>query len=154
MEAYWKEWNDLEAKMVWNWDTLCEWDDVSSKARVDGSEIHFGFSFGIMVEKGSEYSVGDVRRCFKHRVVFRGNDVKDQDWNVALFLEMASTPATLEASRFSDMYSLLDPSHSTEGRDVDNCTCRLIWRVLPPISFYPKSCGRIRCRKCVALLSS
>ncbi len=118
MEAYWKEWNNLEAKTFWDLDSLCEWDTVASDARANDTEVHFGFLFGIVVEKGSEYPEGDPRRCWKYRVVFRGNDVKDQDWNVALFQEMASTPTTLEASRYSDFYSLMDPDHSSEGRDV------------------------------------
>ena len=44
--------------------------------------------------------------------------VKDQDWSVALFNEMASTPATLEASRISDFYSCL-PGNTVECRDVE-----------------------------------
>ena len=57
--------------------------------------------FGIMVEKGSEFPEGDERRYFKYRVVFQGNHVKDQNWEVAMFSETASTPATLEASRIA-----------------------------------------------------
>ena len=75
MEAYWKEWNNFETKEVWRWDSLTEWDAVSSD------------------EKGAEYPKGDPRRKWKYRVVFQGNNVKDQNWNVALFNEMASTPA-------------------------------------------------------------
>ena len=51
------------------------------------------------------YEPGDPRRYFKYRVVFQGNQVKDQNWDVALFNEMASTPATLEASKIADAYS-------------------------------------------------
>ena len=77
MKAYWKEWTNLERKGVWRWSTLVEWDTVSRQARLNKSEIHVGFLFGLMVEKGSEYDEGDVRRCYKYRVVSRGNDVKD-----------------------------------------------------------------------------
>ena len=64
--AYWKEWNNLESKEVWKWDTLCEWDDVSSEARAKGEEIHFGYLFGFMVVKGDEYPKGDPRRRWKY----------------------------------------------------------------------------------------
>ena len=111
--AYWKEWENLESKEVWNWDTLCEWDDVSSKARSKGEEIHFGYLFGFIVVKGDEYPKGDPRRRWKYRVVFQGNEVKDQDWNVALFQDMATAPATLEASRIANCYSCF-PNHSIE----------------------------------------
>ena len=44
--------------------------------------------------------------------------MKDQDWHIALFNEMASTPATLEASRIADIYSCF-PDHDVQGRDVE-----------------------------------
>ena len=68
------------------------------------------------MEKGSEFPEGDERRYFKYRIVFRGNDVKDQDWEVAMFPEMATKPTTLEASRYSELLSF--PDNSVEGRDV------------------------------------
>ena len=100
MKAYWKEWSNLENKKVWRWETLVERDDVIKAARDDPhgeKEVHFGYLFGIMVEKGTEVPEGDPRRYFKYRVVFQGSNVKDQNWDVALFNEMASTPATMEA---------------------------------------------------------
>ena len=50
-EAYWKEWNNLEAKEVFRYETLSEWSEITSRARGNGEEIHFGFLFGLMVEK-------------------------------------------------------------------------------------------------------
>ena len=76
MKAYWKEWKNLEKKGVWRWETLTEWDDVSNQARSEGSEIHFGYLFGIMTEKGAEYDLGDPRRYYKYRVVFRAIRLK------------------------------------------------------------------------------
>ena len=61
MEAYWKEWSNLEVKGVWNWDTLAEWDHVSEAARVKGEEINFGYLFGFIVIKGDEFPEGDPR---------------------------------------------------------------------------------------------
>ena len=71
-----------------------------------------------MVEKGAEYEPGDPRKKMKYRVVLRGNDIKDQSFEVALFQEMATTPTTLEASRFCDLLGLLE-GNCTEGRDVE-----------------------------------
>ena len=59
MEAYWKEWHNLKEKMVWRWETLTEWDTVSKEAQKNDDEIHFGYLFGLMVEKGSEFDKGD-----------------------------------------------------------------------------------------------
>ena len=85
MEADWKEWTNLEKKQTWRGETLTEWDKVADEARMSGEEIDFGYLFGIMVEKESEYPEGDARRYFKYRVVFQGHNVKDQNWDVALF---------------------------------------------------------------------
>ena len=53
MDAYWKEWGDLEKKEFWKWDTLCEWDDTKRwHARPENwhpkhkDEVHFGLLFG------------------------------------------------------------------------------------------------------------
>ena len=42
-------------------------------------------------------------RYFKYRIVFRGNDVKDRGCNTSIFQDLATTPTTLEASRYSDL---------------------------------------------------
>ena len=43
MDAYWKEWHNLEGKNVFRYETLAEWDTVSRQARQAGREIHFGY---------------------------------------------------------------------------------------------------------------
>ena len=118
LDAYWKEWTNLEAKGVYSYETLCEWSRVSREARDQGKEIHLGFLFGFMVQKGAEFEPGDPRQKYKYPVVLRGNDIKDQSFEVALFQEMATTPTTLEASRFCDLLGLL-PGNATQGRDVE-----------------------------------
>ena len=70
------------------------------------------------MKKGSEFPEGDERRYFKYRVVFQGNQVKDQNWEVAMFSETASTPATLEASRIADIYSCFTGSRTIDGKPV------------------------------------
>eukprot|EP00972_Heterocapsa_arctica_P029099 4280785-Heterocapsa_arctica.AAC.1 len=45
-------------------------------------------------EKGSELMRGDPGRKWKGRYVFRGNDVKDEHMQAAIFNELSSTPAT------------------------------------------------------------
>jgi hypothetical protein len=139
MEAYWKEWKNLESKQVWRWETVRERSEVIAEAKklpVGQQEVHFGFLFGIMVEKGSEYPVGDERRYYKYRVVFQGNNVKDQNWDVAMFNELASQPATMEASRIADIYSCFK-GNSLQGRDVEQAYLQAdmegppVWIVLP-----------------------
>ena len=92
VEAYWKEWQNLEQKKVWKWETLTEWDDVVQYYNSKQEEVHFGYLFGFMVIKGDEFPEGDPRRRYKYRIVFQGNNVKDQDWQVALFSRNDSNP--------------------------------------------------------------
>jgi hypothetical protein len=151
MKAYWKEWNNLEAKGVWDWSTLCEWSDcqavqrskvaAATKAGVlldaDDLEVHLGYLFGFMVEKGAEFPEGDVRRKWKYRVVFQGNMVVDQDWQAACFEQLASTPANLESSRYADLYALF-PGHSVEARDVQQAYLQAELRGPPTYVVLPK----------------
>ena len=127
MNAYWKEWKNLESQQVWKWEECEEWEYVSKAAIFQGQIAHLGFLFGIMVEKGSEYDEDDPRRYWKYRVVFRGNDVKDQKWDVAMFQEMATTPTTLEASRYSDLLACSPGTLSRVGTS-NRLTFKQIWR--------------------------
>ena len=88
------------------------------EARGRGEEAHLGFLFSLMLEKGSEFPKDDPRRYYKHRIVFRGNDVKDHNFEVAMFQEIATTPTTFEASRYSSLLASF-PGNTMEGRDVE-----------------------------------
>ena len=57
-------------------------------------------------------------RKIKGRTVFRGDAVKDQNWEVALFQDLGSNPATLDASRFADFYGIA-PGHGLEVADAE-----------------------------------
>ena len=52
-----------------NWDDAVAW-HRENPSEEHGSEVHFGYLFGIMVEKGAEFPENDPRRYFKYRVVF------------------------------------------------------------------------------------
>ena len=77
-----------------------------------------GRIFEICVEKGFELPVGDPNRKYKGRVVFQGNNVKDQNWQAALFNEMSSAPASMEASKACYAFGLL-PGHATQQCDAE-----------------------------------
>ena len=82
MEAYWKEWSNLEARETWDWGSLTGWNKVAREARANNQEIHFGYLFGIMVEKGFEFPKGDARRYFKYRVVFQATEYGIKTWKL------------------------------------------------------------------------
>ena len=93
------EWVKLEKKDAWLYDTVQEWKDVASKAKKQGKKVHIGKVFEICVEKGSELPIGHELRKFKGRTVFQGNNARDENSDVALFSELGSSPATMEAGK-------------------------------------------------------
>ena len=60
--------------------------------------------FEICVEKGSELPAGQKLRKVKGRTAFQGNNVRDENADVALFSELGSSPATMEAGKAVDAY--------------------------------------------------
>ena len=80
-----------------------------------GIIIHIGRVFDLCVEKGYELPIGHEDRKYKGRVVFGGNDVWTQNRDVAIFQELASQPATLEASCAADAYGCLDGAYNRAG---------------------------------------
>ena len=62
--------------------------------------------FDFVVEKKPELDEHDTALKMKGRVVFQGNNVHDQNWDVAMFQELSSCPARLEAAKAADAYGL------------------------------------------------
>ena len=98
------EWKKLVDKKAWLYDTVTEWKEVAAKAKRTGKKVHVGKVFEICVEKGSELPAGSPLRKFKGRTVFQGNNVRDENSDVALFSELGSSPATMEAGKAVDAY--------------------------------------------------
>ena len=80
-----KEWTALREQKVWNLLIVREKSDVINEARRLGKEVQFGRVHGICVEKNRELPHGHLSRKFKGRVVFLGNQVKNQDFEQATF---------------------------------------------------------------------
>ena len=110
------EWNKLAKKNAWLYDTVTEWKDVSNKARRSGEKVHVGKVFEVCVEKGSGLPEGDKLRKFRSRIVFQGNNVRDENSDVALFSELWSSPATMEAGKSVDAYGT-QPGFTAQQND-------------------------------------
>ena len=76
----------------------------SRKLDPKSNDAHFGRLVDICVEKGYELPSGHKERRWKGRVVFQGKTVINQNSEIAMFTEMASQPATLEASAAADAF--------------------------------------------------
>ncbi|MFM7984554.1 MAG: hypothetical protein ACKPKO_35030, partial [Candidatus Fonsibacter sp.] len=111
-----KEWGRLRCKNIWDENHPRDWDEVRSDARRGGYTVHMGYLFGICVEKNAE--LDHSLRKFKGRVVFQGNQVYYQDHNYAIFQDLGSSLATLQAARAVDFYGCL-PGHCIEVADAE-----------------------------------
>jgi hypothetical protein len=116
-EALQKEWDRLRMAGCWDESKVVEWGSVSKAARESGTKLHVGRIFAICVEKGSELPEGNPNRKFKGRVVFQGNQVYDENWDAALFQELGSSPASLEAGKICDAYGMA-PGHASAQSDA------------------------------------
>ncbi len=103
-----KEWKALRDLGTWNESKVCEWSDVKASAKVKNVRVHIGMVFGICVEKGSELPEGNPGRKYKGRVVFRGNDVRDESHFLATFQDLGSAPAGMSSGKMIDFLGLLE----------------------------------------------
>ena len=81
---------------------------INEKNKEKKEKVHVAGLLPVCVEKNSELPEGDPKRIFKGRWVYRGDDVKDENNEAALFNELGSNPATLEASKAVDMYGRVE----------------------------------------------
>jgi hypothetical protein len=93
--------------------------EVRDEARKRNETAHVGRGFDICVEKGSELPKGSPGRKMEGRVVFQGNGVLDQNYDIAIFKDLGSAPATMEAGKCVDAYGLI-AGHDTEQADGES----------------------------------
>ena len=94
-----KGWENVRTKGVWDESRVRECKSIVDEARKKGETVHLGRIFEACYKKGSELPADDPRRKFKGRTVFQGNNVRDQDSDHALFAELGSSPASMEAAK-------------------------------------------------------
>ncbi|CAE8687660.1 unnamed protein product, partial [Polarella glacialis] len=116
--AIMSELGKLRAAGAWCESTVIEWSLVRDKAVRTGKKVHVGRLRAIATEKGSELPLGHPERKMKGRIVFPGNNVREEDGQVALFGDLSSAPVAMEASRMCDAFGLLN-GHAIEQADAE-----------------------------------
>merc|ERR1711884_507298 len=125
LKAVAKEWARLRSIKhkdgvgVWDESRVAERGAVTRDANRRGVLVHFARIFDLCVEKGSELPKNDPNRKFKGRAVLQGDQVHDQYWEAAMFQDLGSSPAAMEASRAAEAYGML-PGHNIEVADADS----------------------------------
>ena len=113
-----KEYDALRSVPAWDENGVREYDEVRGAARKRAVKAHFGRVFGLCVLKGSELPEGDPDRKYKGRFVFQGDNVRDEHGDWAIFQELGSSPAGIDASKAVDAYGLC-PGHSIAQSDAE-----------------------------------
>ena len=139
-----EEWNKLYAANVFNLDGVRCWYDVAEEARTSNKKVHVGDAFEICVLKGSE--IADTKenwdlklKKYKGRVVFRGNNVKDENQDVALFQELGSGPPTMCAAKICDALGISQDDFVIEQADAIQAYCQTTLKGIPTWVRLPKS---------------
>ena len=85
------------------------------EARKKGKTVHFGSLMDLCFEKHSEQAIEN--RKYKGRVVFRGDQVKDQENTLALFSEQTSSSSHMSSAKLLDAMARM-PGFSGEDADA------------------------------------
>ena len=133
-----KEWENLRTKGVWDESRVRECKSIVDEARKNGQTVHLGRIFEACYEKGSELPPDDPRRKFKGRTVFQGNNVRDQDSDHALFAELGSSPASMEAAKLLDAFGS-QPGFSKAQADAIQAYIQAIFTGVPTWLSLPRN---------------
>ena len=110
---------------------------MRARFQASNQKRHVGRLFDICVEKNSELEFGHPSRKFKGRVVFEGNSVRDEYHQQALFRELGANPASMDALRLVDAYSLLC-GHVMEQADAQQAYTQAKLEGIPTWVSLPK----------------
>ena len=117
-EALWAEFTKQSDKRTWIIEKVNEWRSVCKDAEMRGVVVHVARIFGIASVKGDELPEEHPEHKHKGRIVLQGNNVQDQHNHAAIFQELSSSPAGIEAAKIVDMFGLL-PGHAIQQSDAE-----------------------------------
>ena len=125
-----KEWNKLRTVAwpdkagtgVWNEKLVRKASDVREEARKGGFDVHLGRTVELCYAIGAELAEDDEERKAKGRAVFLGDNVRDQDWQYAVFEDLGSAPPSIEAATVLDAFSLFPGNEQTQSDAVSAYT--------------------------------
>ena len=105
IKAIEEEASEVRAMGVWDDSTACEVDELKQWARKEQQEIHIAEVMAIGSIKNDELGPSLSQR--KGRLVFRGDDTRNQDGLPAKFRELHSQPASIQTISIVMFYGML-----------------------------------------------
>ena len=117
-DAVTKEWDALEKIEAWDLKGMKPKSQVIAEANKAGKSVHFGSLMDLCHEKGAEFNRPDHEKIYKGRVVFRGDQVRDETGFYACFTEQSATASHMAAIKFMDYIGRLDGNISEDSDAV------------------------------------
>ncbi len=114
-EAVDAEWNKLIKKKAWLYSTVRPRREVQDQAIAEGREVHFGTLMDLCHLKHSE--LAEHFHVYKGRVVFRGDQVKDESGYYAVFSEQGTSASQMAAAKTLDAMARM-PGMDGENSDA------------------------------------
>ena len=108
------EWEKLEGMQAWDVSKVKPRAEVQARAKAEDITIHFGHVMALCHLKNAE--LAELYQRYKGRIVFRGDDVKDEDGHFAVFSEQGSSAAHMAATKVLDLIARLPHN---DGEDAD-----------------------------------
>ena len=90
-------------------------EDVRREAQRPGTKVHFTRMAELIKEKNAGLPKGHPDRTIKGRCVLLGNMVKGENFESAVYAEVASAPAAIEAARTLDAYSCIGSNVASQS---------------------------------------
>ena len=112
-----KEWKKLVDKACWLTKKAREYKDVIREHQAKGTKARFGRIFEICSQKETKLPDGDPNKKWKGRSVFQGNRFSDENDHHAIFSELGSSLASMEAGKIEDVFGS-QPEYSKQQGDA------------------------------------
>ena len=127
MEAMDREWKKLASKSCWLEKKVREYRDVVAEAKHKNVKAPFGKIFEICSVKGDELPDGHPQKKWKGRSVFQGNNVQDENHDHAIFAELGSSPASMEAGKIIDVFGS-QPGYVKQQADAQQAYTQALFK--------------------------
>ena len=118
-EAVDKEWNALAnpKRPAWDLSKVKPRAEVIAQANKENRSVHFGSLMDLCHEKHSEFNLLAGDKIYKGRVVFRGDQVRDETGYYAVFTEQSASASHMAAVKFMDFIGRM-PGNKLEDSDA------------------------------------
>ena len=136
----------LDGRGFVDWDSVREKYEVVEDARVTKKKVHLGSLMTLCHEKNAELFLPEPDKEYKGRIVFRGDNIRDESGYLAVFSEQGTSASHLEAAKFMDAISRsYCDAGEMDGEESDALgaytQCRLggeeTWTTIPK-EYWPK----------------